>query len=315
MKCSECGSFSTEFDERLGYTVCSDCGLVLNCDIFEETVSPKSRKDRNGNRNNWIHYKDNNKTLGSFVGGWRDHRSNYTKKHRLRFLNTRITSDTRYHGRTDAQGHRMCVMFMSPYKSGDVIDTDHVVYLYQRLMQHQILRGHSIEDRAAGLAYFILNDNGNVSLKDFVKTSGVEMKRVVRTAKKIAKFYRKSHIFAERNIPNMVTGFLDWFETNCVSIRDRRDFFNFVEFIQNKYNERDLRFADSQLATTLWIAGKLTDTPIRQIDVKQYFSVSEVTLRIHTDTISEMLGIERKNIHLYGLDEIMQNVIVMRNIQ
>ena len=155
---------------------------------------------------------------------------------------------------------------MSPHKSGDAIDTDHVVYLYQRLMQHQILRGHSIEDRAAGLAYFILNDNGNVSLKDFVKTSGVEMKRVVRTAKKIAKFYRKSHIFAERNIPNMVTGFLDWFEENCVSIRDRRDFFNFVEFIQNKYNERDLRFADSQLATTLWIAGKLTDTPIRQIE-------------------------------------------------
>jgi len=233
----------------------------------------------------------------------------------LRLLNRRVVSDTRYHSRTDAQGHRMCVMFMSPHKSGDAIDTDHVVYLYQRLMQHQILRGHSIEDRAAGLAYFILNDNGNVSLKDFVKTSGVEMKRVVRTAKKIAKFYRKSHIFAERNIPNMVTGFLDWFEANCKSVHDRRDFFNFVEFIQNKYNERDLRFADSQLATTLWIAGKLTDTPIRQIDVKQYFSVSEVTLRTHTDIICEMLGIERKNIHLYGVDEIMQNVILMRNIQ
>jgi len=314
MKCSECGSFSTEFDERLGYTVCSDCGLVLNCDIFEERVGLKLNTSDTRYQQHWNHSVDNNKTLGSLVGGWQD-QTNHTRKHRLGLLNKRVTSDTRYHSRTDSQGHRMCVMFMSPHKSGDAIDTDHVVYLYQRLMQHQILRGHSIEDRAAGLAYFILNDNGNVSLKDFVKTSGVEMKRVVRTAKKIAKFYRKSHIFAERNIPNMVTGFLDWFEVNCKSVHDRRDFFNFVEFIQNKYNERDLRFADSQLATTLWIAGKLTDTPIRQIDVKQYFSVSEVTLRTHTDIISEMLGIERKNIHLYGLDEIMQNVIVMRNTQ
>ena len=313
MKCSECGSFSTEFDERLGYTVCSDCGLVLNCDIFEERVSPTSGKDK-GQQQNWNHSKDNNRTLGSFIGG-REDQTNHTRKHRLSLLNRRVTSDKRYHSTTDSQGHRMCVMFMSPYKSGDAIDTDHVVYLYQRLMQHRILRGHSIEDRSAGLAYFILNDNGNVSLKDFVKTSGVEMKRVVRTAKKIAKFYRKSHIFAERDIPNMVTGFLDWFEINSERVHDRRDFFNFVEFIQNKYNERDLRFADSQLATTLWIAGKLTGTPIRQIDVKQYFSVSEVTLRTHTDIISEMLGIERKNIHLYGLDEIMQNVIVMRNIQ
>ena len=309
MKCSECGSFSTEFDERLGYTVCSDCGLVLNYDIFEETVSPASK-----DRTEVIRSKDNNKTLGSSVGDYHD-QTNHTRKHRLGLLNRRVTSDKRYHSTTDAQAHRLCVMFMSPYRTGDAIDTDHVVYLYQRMMQHQILRGHSIEDRAAGLAYFILNDNGNVSLKDFVKTSGVEMKRVSRTAKKIAKFYRKSHIFAERNIPDMVTGFLDWFEANCVSIRDRRDFFNFVEFIQNKYNERDLRFADSQLATTLWIAGKLTDLPITQKQVEQHFRVSEVTIRYHCDIICEMLGIERKNIHLYGINEIMQNVIVMRNIQ
>ena len=78
MKCSECGSFSSEFDERLGYTVCSDCGLVLNCDIFEERVSHKSRQDRNGNRNTWLHDKDSNRTLGSFVGGWED-QSNYTR--------------------------------------------------------------------------------------------------------------------------------------------------------------------------------------------------------------------------------------------
>ena len=306
MKCSECGSNSSEFDERLGYTICSDCGLVLNCDMFEETV-------RATHNSEFRHSVDNNRTLGSFVGNLNE-QSVLSRKHMLSKLQRRVVSDKQYHSKTDAQAHRLCVMFMSPYKSGDAIDVDHVIYLYQRLMQHQILRGHSIDDRAAGLAYFMLMDNGNVSLKDFVKTSGIEMRRVSRIAKKIAKFYRKSHIFAERDIYNMVTGFLDWFESNCQSVKDRRDYFNFVEFIQNKYNERDLRFADSQLATTLWMAGKFTNTPIRQIDVKQHFSVSEVTLRNHTDIICAMLGIERKNIHLYGLDDIMQNVIVMRNV-
>ena len=138
MKCSECGSFSTEFDERLGYTVCSDCGLVLNCDIFEERVGLKLINSDKRYQQHWSHSKDNNRTLGSFVGGWED-QTDHTRKHRLDLLNRRVTSDKRYHSTTDVQGHRMCVMFMSPYKSGDAIDTDHVVYLYQRLMQHQTL--------------------------------------------------------------------------------------------------------------------------------------------------------------------------------
>ena len=36
--CEECQSQNNEFDERLGETVCKDCGLVLITEMFEETV-------------------------------------------------------------------------------------------------------------------------------------------------------------------------------------------------------------------------------------------------------------------------------------
>ena len=38
MRCDECGSRQTSFDERLGERVCDDCGLVIVVEQFEETV-------------------------------------------------------------------------------------------------------------------------------------------------------------------------------------------------------------------------------------------------------------------------------------
>ena len=37
MKCVECESTTTTFDERMGETICADCGLILSVNIFEET--------------------------------------------------------------------------------------------------------------------------------------------------------------------------------------------------------------------------------------------------------------------------------------
>ena len=38
MRCDECGSRETSFDERLGERICDDCGLVIVVEQFEETV-------------------------------------------------------------------------------------------------------------------------------------------------------------------------------------------------------------------------------------------------------------------------------------
>ena len=38
MKCSECGCLVFNYNERLGETECSDCGLVVVTELFEETV-------------------------------------------------------------------------------------------------------------------------------------------------------------------------------------------------------------------------------------------------------------------------------------
>lgn len=44
IRCEECGSRDTTFNERLGEHCCNDCGLVLISEIFEQTVLSQDEK-------------------------------------------------------------------------------------------------------------------------------------------------------------------------------------------------------------------------------------------------------------------------------
>ena len=61
--CIECSCTTSTFDERLGETVCDECGLVHIIRPFEETVSWISAKET------YIPTKDNDsaKGLGSYI--------------------------------------------------------------------------------------------------------------------------------------------------------------------------------------------------------------------------------------------------------
>ena len=48
MKCVECNCTTTTFDERMGETICADCGLILSVNIFEETSKTIFIKDDGG---------------------------------------------------------------------------------------------------------------------------------------------------------------------------------------------------------------------------------------------------------------------------
>ena len=62
MKCNECGATENYFDERMGERVCSDCGLVLVQEIFEQNVHILNKTG------DVVHSADNGK-LGSIVSG------------------------------------------------------------------------------------------------------------------------------------------------------------------------------------------------------------------------------------------------------
>ena len=61
MKCSECGCLVFNYNERLGETECSDCGLVVVTELFEETV-------RMVNDGNIVHSAERGE-LGSIITG------------------------------------------------------------------------------------------------------------------------------------------------------------------------------------------------------------------------------------------------------
>ena len=297
MKCIECDSLESTFDERLGYHTCSDCGLVLSVEIFE--VSDK-KKLTNPLTSDTTH------NLGSHI--WRGDEGKLSQKHGLVFQNMR-TKRKQFVRQGDNETHSLCMMFISPYKSlmaDRALVRDRVENLYQQLQRHRVLVGYTRDSRAAGLAYFMLKDEGAyVSLKEIAKTTGVPTKELIRSAKKIAKFFRKSHIFGQRNLNQMITRCLDNTET---PVEDRQSIYRLVEYVANYYDALNMRFADSEVAATVWMAGKMAGETILQREVQQAMNVSVITVRLQVKAICNTLNLDRKRLEHYNIDDVVDGV-------
>ena len=73
MKCPECQSLKNSYDERMGETICDDCGLVLVSGMFEETVHVLDKVGDN------IHSADKGH-LGSVITGKGSYKFNRLNK-------------------------------------------------------------------------------------------------------------------------------------------------------------------------------------------------------------------------------------------
>jgi len=292
MKCIECDSIESTFDERLGYHICSECGLVIGVEIFEED----SRLERSS---------DTTYNLGSHID-WDS--TGVARRHRFKHQHLRTKSKQHFR-QGDYKTHSICMMFISPYKSlmtdRDRV-RDRIEHLYQQLQRYTILNGLSRESRAAGLAYFMLKDEGAyVSLKEMTKTTGVPQKELIRSAKKIARFFRKSHIFGQRNLNQMISRCI---ENVSSTIEDRQDIYRLVEYIANYYDTLNMRFADSEVAASVWIAGKMTGETILQREVQEAMNISEVTVRIHVREICSTINLDRKRLKQYNVNDVVNGV-------
>jgi len=297
MKCIECDSLESTFDERLGYHTCSDCGLVLSVEIFETSDKKKLTNPL---------ASDTTHNLGSHI--WRGDEGKLSRKHGLVFQNMR-TKRKQFVRQGDNETHSLCMMFISPYKSlmadRDLV-RDRIENLYQQLQRQRVLVGYTRDSRAAGLAYFMLKDEGAyVSLKEITKTTGVPTRELIRSAKKIAKFFRKSHIFGQRNLNQMITRCLDNAET---PIEDRQSIYRLVEYIANYYDALNMRFADSEVAASIWIAGKMTGETILQRDVQEAMNVSVVTVRLQVRAICTTLNLDSKRLKQYNVNDVINGV-------
>jgi transcription initiation factor TFIIIB Brf1 subunit/transcription initiation factor TFIIB len=290
VKCIECSSTESSFDDRLGYHICSDCGFVLNVEMFEETSNVGESDSKYG--------------VGSIIQLGES--TTTSRKYNLRLNHLKTETKSKFWSEGDIATHNTCMMYLSPYKPYKLSLRREIEFYYQELQRNRILIGLPTEVRAAGLAYFILKDESIfVSLKSLQKTSGVHRSKIMKASKKIAKFYRKSHIFGIRDIHDVVTICLD---KSGADIKDRSLIYNFVDYVSNYYETVNVRVGNGEIAGAVYIASKMLGHSVLQRELASTVNISEVTLRIHIRKICELIQIERTILNKYNINKIIGGI-------
>lgn len=241
--CVECSCVSSTFDERLGESVCDDCGLVQIVRPFEETVSWVSAE---GN------YEPTNGKLGSQIMGINsNHKSN--QMYRMKKHNIWASSFSQTEKRTYTQ----CMMILSNYSVGKGLKENVSVYMNSLNNEH-VFRGITVEHRAASITYYILKEAGiTVNLTRHSDISKVERKYISRYAKRIAKHFRKSHVFANVNSYRIASTIIDRLDN--VSTNYRMKSLRMIDHLDKYCSAVDIRFSPNKICAVLWAVSVMED--------------------------------------------------------
>mgnify|MGYP000199729772 CR=1 FL=1 len=305
MKCSECNCITTSFDERLGETICNDCGLILSVDIFEETMSVITTTKQQGNIK--FNRSADIYTLGSVI--WKNdvkvgYNSNNYKLFREQLRSVSNPTEQKFKVSSG--------MFLSYYSGKSLLPE--VFLKFKILKEEHIIRGLPIDNVAAGIVYYVLKEkNIPVSLKDFSKKSKIPTKNIMRTAKKLTKRFGKAHVFSDLNVNDIINQFienLNSLEGKC-KIPDsvRMDCYNFIEYIKRCYDNFNLTFTRNHIITAIWMVGQThISLNITQDSLKELCNISPYTIRHKTEQICNNLNLDRSKLKLYTIENIINGV-------
>lgn len=240
--CAECECTSFTFDDRLGESVCDECGLVNIVRPFEETIK--------GINFDGTVVREKTKVLGSVIMETKSN-LNLNQMYRMKKHNQWASRDSE----TDIRTVRLCMMIMShySYKNGDLIRS-----FLRSLNNEQVFRGISVEHRAASLTYYILKDAGiTVNLTRHSNISMVERKYISRYAKRIAKHFRKAHILSSVDATQIATTVLD--KLDNVSNHFRYNTLNMIDFLNRYCESIDVRFSHNKICAAIWAVSVMED--------------------------------------------------------
>ena len=301
MKCIECESTTTTFDERMGETICADCGLILSINIFEETSCIKFVNDRDTN----YHTRGfDNMYVGSYIMN-KDIRNR--KDFSLQRENVRMKTNGSENKVSVASG-----MYLSYYNSGKL--KNEVIKKYRILKDEHLIRGLPLDDVAAGIVYYVLKERGiPVSLKDYSKKIKVPVKNIMRTSKRVTRKFGKPHIFSQLNTDEMVSSIIDKLNSRektrfkeKIEGNLRMDCYNYAK---QCYDNFDLTFTVSDIVAALWIVGQNYDSKsITQVALADCSTVGEVTIREKARKMCNTLNLDRNKLGSYTTKNIMNGV-------
>lgn len=173
LKCEECGSRNNEFDESLGETVCSECGLVLDVEIFEQTTLGI----KGGEASHTANLDLFNRGLGSSIGGdLKTLKSPTVRKTVNSVLPPHIM-----------EGLHNCNMVFAPFSH--LLNQEEMHKLYLELFNKGIFStSDTYETRAVSIVYFMLLNQGVPHTYEEV---ALDLSSEIPKAKKVIKKVKK----------------------------------------------------------------------------------------------------------------------------
>lgn len=289
--CIECNCTSSTYDEVLGETVCDDCGLVQVVRPFEETVSYISAKDKyNPTKDN-----DSAKGLGSYIIETHTKNGFALKRHHIR---ARPVSDaekrTILHTR----------MYLSYYNVTGTI-RDQVPRLYRSLVSDRITRSIPVEKIAGGLSYFMLKDAGyGVTLRKHSELTKIELSTIAKYAKKIARHFNKSYVFADSNPVRTLTDTLE--RMDGVNSEYRQNAILVAEKIFRILSDLTIRYSPNMQNSTLWLVARMMDEPHSQKKIIQAaLNGSEMGIRTSVPEMLGYIGLDKEKMLSMSVDEFL----------
>lgn len=308
MKCVECESTTTTFDERMGETICADCGLILSVNIFEETSSIRTFESGNGKYGkSFFGRSDDGVFLGSKL---------YHKDIKNREGDILIRENIRLHNNESEKKVNLASgMYLSYYNGGKL--KQEVIKKYRILKGEHLVRGLPLDDVAAGIVYYVLKEKGvPVSLKDYSNKIKVPVKNIMRTSKRVTRKFGKPHIFSQLNTDEMVSSIIDKLNSRektrfkeKIEGNLRMDCYNFVDYAKQCYDNFDLTFTVSDIVAAIWIVGQnYNSKSITQVALGDCSTVSEVTIREKARKMCVNLNLDKNKLRSYTTKNIMNGV-------
>lgn len=308
MNCPVCDAEPShhEFDDRLGETVCLECGYVLVSNLLEETVSPVRLV---GNMLVQQHSKDRG-YLGSEM--WTDANGPINKKLVRRLRRAQSMFKDRRQSNI-GRGLTECNMILSPYLPNDSLK-DQVEKYYRKLYQDRVIFHYPYQVRAISIVHYVLKENGiEVTISELCKNNGANKFEVSRCSRNIAKHLGKPWLLHQINSSN-------WVEKTAADLLKGRpanreyifDIRRITEYVEQYLIDRDVTFKKSHLAACFWIGCVLrlrTGFPeYTQAEIAHVCDTTTVSLRKSHDKLLYIMNLSKDQEKMLSVDEFLAGV-------
>ena len=318
MKCPECGSHKSSFNETLGETCCDECGLVLSFVPFEETTYIKKLQDVHMGDSHGQHAM--NATKGKFFATNDGLGSNIpivdAKSRKL--ARTHLRQSARYRGGLSQSDKEFQVVVRNViYQYGLVNESKHDIAnrcmkLRRRLQEKHLARGYSAMFMGNCITYLILKEMKiPVSLRRHVSITGENRKRLSKVTRRWAKHMANPQIHQKQDVTLMISSALNLLQTHIGEKLDsefREKTHILGIYLEEQYNTLDMSYRNSTNAMCIWMASLMEGYSYRQSDIASVCETTAQTIRLQLRQFYSLFGMDKRSLQQITVDDFVSGI-------